>query len=55
MKVKELIKKLQELDQEKQVYLSDDELDEDTYFYQALDVREINVGEDEIVSILYRN
>jgi len=55
MKVKELIKKLQELDQEKQVYLSDDELDEDTYFYQALDVREINVGEDEIVSIFYRN
>jgi hypothetical protein len=55
MKVKELIEKLQGLDQNKQVYLSDGNFDEDTYFYQALDVREINVGEDEIVSILYRN
>jgi len=55
MKVKELIEKLQGLDQNKQVYLSDNNLDEDTYFYRALDVREINVEEDEIVSILYRN
>jgi hypothetical protein len=58
MTVKELIEKLQGLDQNKQVYLSDNDLDEDTYFYQALDVREINVGEDgdiPIVSILYRN
>ena len=55
MTVKELIEELQKLDQNKQVYLSDNDLDEDTYFYQALDAREINVGEDEIVSILYRN
>ena len=55
MTVKELIEKLQGLDQNKQVYLSDNNLDEDTYFYQALDVRELNVEEDEIVSILYRN
>jgi len=55
MTVKELIEELQKLNQNKQVYLSDNELDEDTYFYKALDVREINVGEVEIVSILYRN
>jgi hypothetical protein len=55
MTVKELIEELQKLDQNKQVYLSDNDLDEDTYFYQALDVRELNVEEDEIVSILYRN
>ena len=55
MKVKELMEKLQKLNQNKQVYLSDNDLDEDTYFYQALDVREINVDGDEIVSILYRN
>jgi hypothetical protein len=55
MTVKQLIEKLQKVDQNKQVYLSDNDLDEDTYFYQALDVRELNVEEDEIVSILYRN
>jgi hypothetical protein len=55
MIVKELIEKLQKLDQNKQVYLNDNDLDEDTYFYQALDVKEIIVGKDEIVSILYRN
>ena len=55
MTVKELIEELQKLDQNKQVYLSDNDLDEDTYFYQTLDVRELNVEEDEIVSILYRN
>jgi hypothetical protein len=55
MTVKQLIEKLQKVDQNKQVYLSDNDLDEDTYFYQALDVRELNVEEDETVSILYRN
>ena len=55
MTVKELIEELQKVDQNKQVYLSDNDLDEDTYFFQVLDVIEINVGEDEIVSITFRN
>jgi hypothetical protein len=55
MTVKELIEELQKVDQNKQVYLSDNDLDEDTYFFQALDVIEVNVGEDEIVSITFRN
>ena len=55
MTVKELIKELQKVDQNKQVYLSDNDLDEDTYFYQALDVKELNVEDEKIVSILFRN
>jgi hypothetical protein len=55
MTVKELIEELQKVDQNKQVYLSDNDLDEDTYFFQALGVIELNVGEDEIVSITFRN
>ena len=55
MTVKQLIEELQKVDQNKQVYLSDNDLDDDTYFYQALDVRELNVEDEEIVSILFRN
>ena len=33
----------------------DNDLDEDTFFFQALDVVELNVGEDEIISITFRN
>ena len=54
MTVKQLIKELQKVDQNKRVYLSDNELDEDTFFFQALDVVEINVEEDEIVAITFR-
>jgi hypothetical protein len=55
MTVKQLIEKLQKVDQNKQVYLNDNDLDDDTYFFQALDVIELNVGKDEIVSITFRN
>ena len=55
MTVKQLIEELQKVDQNKQVYLSDNDLDDDTFFFQASDVIELNVGEDEIVSITFRN
>jgi hypothetical protein len=55
MTVKQLIEELQKVDQNKQVYLNDNDLDDDTYFFQALDVMELNIGEDEIVSITFRN
>ena len=55
MTVKQLIEELQKVDQNKQVYLSDNDLDDDTFVFQALDVIELNVGEDEIVSITFRN
>ena len=54
MTVKQLIEELQKVDQNKKVYLSDNDLDEDTFFFQALDVVEINVEEDEIVAITFR-
>ena len=43
MIVKQLIEKLSKLDQTKTVYLSDELLDEDTYYYKALDVIEVEV------------
>jgi hypothetical protein len=56
MKVKELIEKLQKIEnQELNVYINDNELDEDTYFYQLYDVRELNVEEEEICSLMFRN
>jgi len=55
MTVKQLIEELQKVDQDKQVYLSDNDLDEDTYFYQALDVVELNVEGEELISITFRN
>ena len=38
MTVKQLIEKLSELDENLNVYLSDNDLDDDTFFFQALDV-----------------
>ena len=55
MTVKKLIERLSKLDENLNVYLSDNDLDEDTFFYQALDVRELNVEDEKIVSILFRN
>ena len=55
MTVKKLIEGLSKLDENLNVYLSDNDLDEDTFFYQALDVRELNVEDEKIVSILFRN
>ena len=55
MTVKELIEMLSKVDENLNVYLSDNDLDEDTFFYKALDVRKLNVEDEDIVSILYRN
>jgi hypothetical protein len=55
MKVKELIEMLSKVDENLNVYLSDNNLDEDTFFYQTLDVKELNVEDEKIVSILFRN
>jgi hypothetical protein len=56
MTVKKLIEELQKIENKNlNVYLSDNNLDEDTYFYQALDVKELNVEDEKIVSILFRN
>jgi hypothetical protein len=55
MTVKQLIEELQKVDQNKQVYLSDNDLDEDTFFFQALEVIELNVQDEELVSITFRN
>jgi len=54
MTVKQLIEELSKLDENLNVYLSDNDLDEDTYFYQALDVKELNIENENIISILYR-
>jgi hypothetical protein len=54
MKVKDLIKELEKLDKELNVYLSDNELDEDTYFYKCLEVKKLNIEGEDIVSLLYR-
>ena len=55
MTVKQLIEELQKVDQDKQVYLSDNDLDEYTYFYKALDVVELTVEGEELISITFRN
>ena len=55
MTVKQLIEQLSKLDQDKPVYLSDNNLDEDTYYYQALRAVEVEVEDQQFVSILYRN
>ncbi len=55
MTVKQLIEKLSKLDENLNVYLSDNDLDKDTFFYQALDVRELKVENEKIVSIFFRN
>lgn len=55
MTVKQLIEKLSKLDQTKTVYLSDKLLDEDTYYYRALDVIEVEVEKENIITIVYRS
>jgi hypothetical protein len=40
MTVQQLIDQLQQLDPNKKVYLGDNDLDEDTYYYQALEATE---------------
>jgi hypothetical protein len=55
MTVKQLIEKLSELDENLNVYLSDNDLDDDTFFFQALDVIQLHVQEEELVSITFRN
>ena len=54
MTVKELIEELSKFDENLNVYLSDEELDEFTYFYQTLAIRELIVEDEKLVSILYR-
>ena len=48
MTVKKLIEKLSKLDENLNVYLSDNDLDEDTFFYQTLDVKELNIEDEKI-------
>ena len=55
MTVKELIEMLSKVDENLNVYLSDNDLDENTFFYKVLDVRELDGIDENIVSILYRN
>lgn len=54
MTVEKLIEKLKTLDPKLKVYLSDNDLDEDTYYYQALNVYKINVEDEDLVTIVYR-
>jgi len=54
MKVKELIEKLQQLNPEKQVYMGDNELNENTYYYQVLNVVENTVENENLIVITYR-
>jgi hypothetical protein len=56
MTVKELIEELQKIENKNlNVYLSDNDLDKDIFFYQTLDVKEFKVENEKIVSILFRN
>ena len=58
MTVKELMDELSKLDPNKQLYLSDDELDNDTYYYQLTGVVTTEVWEggnvDEIITLTHR-
>ncbi len=49
------MEELSKLDENLNVYLSDNDLDKDIFFYQALDVKEFKVENEKIVSILFRN
>jgi len=55
MTVEQLIEKLKTLDPKSKVYLSDNNLDEDTYYYQALDVIKTNVENEDLVTIIHRS
>lgn len=55
MKVKKLIEILQKLDQEKEVYLGNENLDEDTYYYMTQNAFEHKAYDEEFVVLTYRN
>ena len=55
MTVKELIEMLSKVDENLNVYLSDNDLDEDTFFYKALDVRKLNVEDELIINLNNRD
>ena len=55
MTVKELISKLQTLDSEKQIYLGDNELNEDTFYYKVLDLVEVKVENQDLIVLTYRS
>jgi hypothetical protein len=54
MTVQELIEQLQKLDPNKTVYLGDQELDKDTYYYKALIAVEKTIEDTDLVVITYR-
>jgi hypothetical protein len=57
MKVKDLIEKLKKFDSEEQVYLGDNNLDEDTYYYQTQNIVVTDISDiinTKIVVITYR-
>jgi len=58
MTVKELMNELVKLDPNKELYLSDNELDNDTYYYQLTGIVTTEVWEDgnvnEIITLTHR-
>ena len=58
MTVKELMDELAKLDPNKELYLSDNELDNDTYYYQLTGIVETEIWEyeemNEIITLTYR-
>ena len=58
MTVKELMDELAKLDPNKELYLSDNELDNDTYYYQLTGIVTTEVWEDgnvnEIITLTHR-
>jgi hypothetical protein len=58
MTVKELMNELAKLDPNKELYLSDNELDNDTYYYQLTGIVTTEVWEDgnvnEIITLTHR-
>ena len=54
MNVKQLIEKLQQMNPEQNVYLGDNELNDETYFYMVQNVREHNIEDEEFVVLTYR-
>jgi hypothetical protein len=58
MTVKELMDELAKLDPNKELYLSDNELDNDTYYYQLTGIVETEIWEYEemnkIITLTYR-
>ena len=54
MTVQELIDELQQLDPNKQLYISDDDLDNDTYYYQLTGIVLTNVDDEDIITLTHR-